>query len=88
MQRLIFLFIFLVLLFGSLSSYAKKSPKRYGDKPQGRSVSSIDGQKRAIEIRGQTRTLSMGLVLKNKKEQIDFIQPRTNYDEEIKETTY
>jgi len=30
----------------------------------------------------------MGLVLKNKKEQIDFIQPRTNYDEEIKETTY
>jgi len=88
MQRLIFLFIFLVLLFGSLSSYAKKNPKRYGDQPQGRSVSSIDGQKRAIEIRGQTRTLSMGLVLKNKKEQIDFIQPRTNYDEEIKETTY
>ena len=88
MQRLIFLLIFLVLLFGSLSSYAKKNPKRYGDQPQGRSVSSIDGQKRAIEIRGQTRTLSMGLVLKNKKEQIDFIQPRTNYDEEIKETTY
>jgi len=88
MQKLILLFIFWVLLLGSLSSYAQKSQKRYGNKTQGRSVSSIDGQKKAIEIRGQTRTLSMGLVLKNKKEQIDFIQPRTNYDEEIKETTY
>jgi len=88
MQKLFLLFIFSVLLLGSLPVYAQKGQKRYGNKTPGRSVSSIDGQKKAIEVRGQTRTLSMGLVLKNKKEQIDFIQPRTNYDEEIKATTY
>jgi hypothetical protein len=43
---------------------------------------------RAIEIRGQSRTLSMMLVLKNGKENINFIRVRKDYNEEIRGTDF
>jgi hypothetical protein len=43
---------------------------------------------RAVEIRGQSRTLSMMLVLKNSKDSINFIKVRKDYGPEIGGTQY
>lgn len=43
---------------------------------------------KAVEIRGQSRTLSMMLVLKNGKENINFIKIRKDYQPEIAGTQY
>ena len=42
----------------------------------------------AVEIRGQARTLSMMLVLKNGKDSINFIKVRKDYKAEIAKTEY
>lgn len=42
----------------------------------------------AIEVRGQARTLSMMLVLKNGKDAINFIKVRKDYHAEIMDTSY
>lgn len=42
----------------------------------------------AIEVRGQARTLSMMLVLKNGKDGINFIKVRKDYRPEILSTDY
>ena len=42
----------------------------------------------ALEVRGQSRTLSMMLVLKNGKEAINFIKVRRDYRPEITTTPY
>ena len=42
----------------------------------------------ALEIRGQSRTLSMMLVLKGGKESINFIKVRKDYHDEILATPY
>jgi hypothetical protein len=52
--------------------------------PAGGSMSS--GTK-PLEIRGQTRNLNMLLVLKNKKEKIEFVHSREDYNGEILNTT-
>lgn len=41
-----------------------------------------------LKVTGQTRTLNMLLTLKNKKETINFINPRQNYQREIPSTKY
>jgi hypothetical protein len=43
---------------------------------------------KALEVRGQSRTLSMMLVLKNGKEGINFIKVRESYRPEITSTPY
>jgi hypothetical protein len=43
---------------------------------------------RSIEIRGQSRTLSMMLVLKNDKDSINFIKVRKDYNPEILATEF
>jgi hypothetical protein len=42
----------------------------------------------AVEVRGQARTLSMMLVLKNGKDSINFIKVRKDYHPEIQSTDY
>lgn len=42
----------------------------------------------AVEVRGQARTLSMLLVLKNGKDGINFIKVRKDYHPEIMNTDY
>ena len=42
----------------------------------------------AVEVRGQARTLSMMLVLKNGKDSINFIKVRKDYRPEIQATDY
>jgi hypothetical protein len=46
------------------------------------------GLDKALEVRGQSRNLSMMLVLKNRKENIDFVHPREHYQNEIRATIY
>jgi hypothetical protein len=55
--------------------------------PASLSAGISDSQK-SLEIRGQSRNLSMLLVLKNRHENIDFVKPRETYRTEIQNTQY
>lgn len=55
--------------------------------PASLSAGISDSQK-SLEIRGQSRNLSMLLVLKNRHENIDFVKPRESYREEITQTEF
>lgn len=52
-----------------------------------RKPSSLDPNA-AVEVRGQARTLSMMLVLKNGKDAINFIKVRKDYKPEIMKTEF
>ncbi|PWU17291.1 MAG: hypothetical protein C5B49_09225 [Bdellovibrio sp.] len=52
------------------------------------SFAGMAGEQRAVEVRGQSRTLSMMLVLKNGKENVDFVKPRKDYNSEILATQF
>ncbi len=52
------------------------------------SLAAAADPNRAVEVRGQARTLSMMLVLKNGKENINFIQVRKDYNPEIQATEF
>jgi hypothetical protein len=62
-----------------------KPAKPAGGSFTGGGTATID---KPLKVMGQTRTLSMMLVLKNKKEKIDFIKVRQNYQNEILNTQY
>jgi hypothetical protein len=49
---------------------------------------SEEGEGEGLEIRGQTRTLSMMLVLQSRRDKIDFIKPRKDYRDRILQTEY
>ena len=53
-----------------------------------RSPSQTSDSQKALEIKGQSRNLSMMLVLKNRADNIDFVKPRETYREEIKNTGF
>jgi len=55
--------------------------------PSSLSAGISDSQK-SLEIRGQSRNLSMLLVLKNRHENIDFVKPRESYREEVPQTAF
>src|SRR3954469_8665094 len=58
-------------------SKAAKAPSGGGGNMIGSGgMATVD---KPLKVMGQTRTLSMMLVLKNKKEKIDFINVRQNY---------
>ena len=62
----------------SMAPTARRAPASAG----------IADSQRALEIRGQSRNLSMLLVLKNRNESIDFVKPRDSYHEEIQRTGF
>ena len=64
----------------ALANVGSTSVSRSGDMP--------NDPNRAVEIRGQSRTLSMMLVVKNGKENINFIKIRKDYSAEIAGTQY
>jgi len=64
----------------TLAKDASKTPSR---RPAGLSDSD-----KSLEIRGQSRNLSMLLVLKNRHENIDFVKPRDSYHDEIQKTDF
>ncbi|OFZ16217.1 MAG: hypothetical protein A2Z20_00230 [Bdellovibrionales bacterium RBG_16_40_8] len=51
------------------------------------SIASVEAN-RSLEIRGQARNLSMMLVLKNSKDNIDFVKVRNDYTSEINGTQF
>lgn len=79
-----------------------KKTKRDDPKSLARKVASVNaefsptptsafvgsGAQRSLEIRGQSRTLSMMLVLRNGKESLNFVRPRVNYHDEIVNTQF
>jgi hypothetical protein len=65
----------------ALAKVAKKSAPSKAFPPK----SAASGQ---IEIRGQSRNVSMTLLLNNRSEAIRFVEPRKHYREEILSTPY
>lgn len=63
----------------------QRAPAQRG--PASLSAGISDSQK-SLEIRGQSRNLSMLLVLKNRHENIDFVKPRETYRDEITQTEF
>ena len=53
-----------------------------------RAPAGVSDSQKSLEIRGQSRNLSMLLVLKNRHENIDFVKPRETYREEIQKTDF
>ena len=41
-----------------------------------------------IEIKGQSRLLNMQLMVQNKKDRLQFVEPRRDYNSEITHTNY
>lgn len=56
--------------------------------PTLRAPTGLSDSQRELEIRGQSRNLSMMLVLKNRHENIDFVKPRDTYRDEIQQTSF
>lgn len=54
----------------------------------GRSPASVTDSSNALEVRGQSRNLSMMLTLRNRGNDIKFVKPRENYKNEIQNTSY
>ena len=81
---MIFILSLLVLLVSIDNAWAKT--KTLGTTPL-RNTGSRTIEK-PLKVTGQTRTLSMLLVLKNKKEKNDFVQVRQNYRSEILNTRF
>ena len=86
--------LFLVLLsFGAQAQTTKSKSKNAasaqvtGAAPA-RGPSGVNDSDKVFEVRGQSRNLSMMLVLKNRKDNIDFVKARENFASEIKETSY
>ena len=70
----------------------KVSKQKQGSPQSSPSVSrapgSVNDSDKVFEVRGQSRNLSMMLVLKNRKDNLEFVKARENYANEIKETSY
>ncbi len=80
--------LFIAALFLSAPA-VKATPVRFvQNNSNSRSLSSLSGPERSIQIRGQTRGLSMMLVLKNGKDEINFIKPRKNYRTKVLSTQF
>lgn len=70
----------------AVASVSKKGESGYAT-PK-RSLAGLSDSEKALEIRGQARNLSMMLVLKNRKENIDFVHPRESYKSEVQATGF
>lgn len=86
----------LIILFAlswshiSVAKSQKRSPtqaKVLAQKSSGLKMGMSDSQK-SFEIRGQSRNISMLLVLKNRNDSIDFVKPREHYQSEISKTSF
>lgn len=53
-----------------------------------RNLASLGGTPGTVQIRGQTRNLSMMLIMKNGKDEINFIKPRKDYHNEVLSTPF
>ena len=79
------------------SAIAQSSKPTTNKKPQSSTVTKttmtrnptgVTDSQKALEVKGQARNLSMMLVLKNRADNIDFVKPRQNYQNEIKSTGF
>ncbi len=64
---------------------ASKTPAPVG--PPG-GLSGGGGEVKALEVRGQARSLQMMMLLKGKGDDIHFVKPRKDFRPEINTTTY
>ncbi len=84
------------LFFLASAAYARpRNVQRRGrssvvaqNNPGIRNLASLGGTPGTVQIRGQTRNLSMMLIMKNGKDDINFIKPRRDYHNEVLSTTF
>ncbi|MBK7963307.1 MAG: hypothetical protein IPK04_20235 [Bdellovibrionales bacterium] len=53
-----------------------------------RGLSAGGGEAKALEVRGQARSLQMMMLLKGKGDDIHFVKPRKDFRPEVNTTTY
>jgi hypothetical protein len=85
--------IFILGCFGTMgavvgfSHYANASipdnEVRGPKNPSEKSDESAEGDRKPLEVNGQSRNLNMALVLRDEKDKIKFVKLRENYREEI-----
>lgn len=51
-------------------------------------ASGMSGENKALEVRGQARSLQMMMLLKSKSDDIHFVKPRKDFRPEIDATAY
>lgn len=72
---------------GQVATVVPSNKSSFLSAPTIRKPATLDPNS-AVEVRGQARTLSMMLVLKNGKDSINFIKVRKDYRPEIQATDY
>lgn len=79
----LFILVLAALTFPRLSPAKNASTPKLGRAPSTPRVASDP-----LKVRGQTRNLNMGLVLKGREDRIRVIQERKNYTREIRNTRF
>jgi hypothetical protein len=49
---------------------------------------AVQESDKALKVNGQARSINMTLVLKNDKDEINFVKPRTSFQDKIGETKF
>ena len=80
--------LLIIILSVSLMSKMADAGKRSKKKHFRRMKAGSHEVNKPLEVRGQSRTLKMMLVLKSKKEKIQFIKVSRNYRREILDMVY
>jgi hypothetical protein len=90
LKLLVCLALFLSMAIGSFTWAQKsKAPAAAPSAPaQTGGSMNATGMQKPIEIRGQSRNLNMTLLLNNRTDAIQFVEPRKNYKKEIGSTVY
>lgn len=68
---------------------ARHAPARGVSQERGMaSIGGVQEAEKPLEVTGQSRNLSMVLVLKNEKDKIKFVEVRRNFKNEVKQTQF
>ena len=89
--KIVLLCAFVFSIAGAQQLNKQNSSSKENKKVAAKSFSDPYGEglvKKPMEIKGQARNLSMLLTLKNNKDKIKFVEPRSDYRPEILKTNY
>lgn len=74
--------------FGAHTANAEQPQAAPASRAPAAAAPSTTEVDKPLEVKGQTRTLSMRLILKNGKERIQFVEERKDFKSEIQTTGF
>ncbi len=74
-------FLLILVIYSGVDSLGK-------ERTSGSGFSGVKQIEKPLKVTGQTRTLTMMLVLRNEKEKVRFLKPRENFRKEIVNTQW